>query len=849
VRERIQPACEIFLTPASALSSFLVIGIVLRFCLLCCILVASSVTAVAQSISAVSIEKPNIGNQDDAIGDWMRDRGYDPLFNGKDLTGWRNPYPHGESKVVDGEIHLKGDKKFFLVTEKKFSNFRVSVEIHLPEGPANSGVMFRCHVDEDGDNKVYGYQAECDGSDRKWSGGLYDESRRGWIWPSTQGRSEDRFLVHEAESKAAFAKPVIANSLNRNGWNRFEITCIDDLITIELNGVKTVRFRDATDASGFIAIQHHGEKGQTYRFRNLFIKELPQIPAEEHVSLVEQEPVAIKRISDKVVQLDFGKVAFGNIVMPVTSERENATVHFGEKLKRDRIDQSPPGTVRYGATPIRLGEQREAWVVPTPVDLRNIQQAGVTTSNPPAVLTPPQWQSVMPFRWVEIEGIGKDFPYESIRRRAAFSKTWNDDASAFECSDETLNRIWDLCKYSIKATTFAGVYVDGDRERIPYEADAYLNQLSHYTTDDDVKMAARTFDWLMENGTWPSEWAPHMVFMAHAEWMYSGDNDWLKHRYESLKAKTLIHRSGDDGLVRSSVQDQKKHDIVDWPQKERDGFVFKEINTVVNAFHIEALKRMAVMARAIGKGDEADAFDARVKLATASFQKALFDETAGIYRDGTGTDHSSIHANFFPLAFDLVPKDKIDGVLAWLKKKSMACSPYAAQYLMEALFQNELDDKALELITADGDRSWKHMLDSGTTISWEAWDLKYKPNQDWNHAWGAAPANLFPRFLLGVQPATPGWTTATIRPCPGKLTFAKGKVPTTKGPIEVEWSQGETFTLSLKLPQGMSARIDLPASAESSGVFVDRQSIAATRQGSRWVLNKELSGSVTLEVK
>ena len=49
--------------------------------------------------------------------------------------------------------------------------------------------------------------------------------------------------------------------------------------------------------------------------------------------------------------------------------------------------------------------------------------------------------------------------------------------------NDILNQVWDLCKYSIKATTFNGLYVDGDRERIPYEADAYLNQLSHYTTD------------------------------------------------------------------------------------------------------------------------------------------------------------------------------------------------------------------------------------------------------------------------------------------------------------------------------------------------------------------------------
>ena len=410
----------------------------------------------AEESSLASIAKPSMDVDGAAGFDAMVSRGYTPLFNARDLSGWRNPYPYGQAKVVDGEIHLLADKKFFLVTEKSYSDFRLSIEIHLPEGPANSGVMFRAHVDDDAPKKVYGYQAECDGSDRRWSGGFYDESRRGWIWPSTEGRSTDQFLEHAEESQQFFAEPHVRDALNRNGWNRYVVTCVKDVIRIEVNGVETVRFRDATDARGVVGIQHHGEKGQTYRFRNLFIKELPEIPAQRHVALTEQKPVSIKRINDQVTQIDFGKVAFGNIVMPVPSGRGTGSVHFGEKLKNGRIDQTPPGTIRYGMTPIRLGQQRGNWIIPTPVDTRNVQQAGLMNANPPAVLTPSQWQPVMPFRWVEIEGLDADFPFELIRRRAAYSATWNDEASAFECSDETLNRIWDLCKYSIKATTFCG---------------------------------------------------------------------------------------------------------------------------------------------------------------------------------------------------------------------------------------------------------------------------------------------------------------------------------------------------------------------------------------------------------
>ena len=804
----------------------------------------------AQEAIPESILKPNAGSDGQLAFEAMISRGYKPLFNGKDLSGWRNPYSHGEAKVVDGEIHLLADMKFFLVTEKEYGDFRLSVEIHLPEGKANSGVMFRCHVDENADRKkVFGYQAECDGSDRRWSGGLYDEARRGWVWPSTKGRSRDEFLAHEQESKAFFAQPQVRDALNRNGWNHYEITCVKDNLTITLNGVQTVKLRDATDAKGFIGIQHHGEKGQTYRFRNLFIKELPEVPAEEHVEVIEQDPVSIKQIDDNVTLIDFGKVAFGNIVMPVPSGRGTASVHFGERLNDDRIDRQPPGTVRYGSTAIRRGGQRGHWIVPAPVDARNIEQAGLIYANPPAVLTPPGWRSVMPFRWVEIEGLGKDFPYDRIRRRAAFSKTWDDSAAAFECSDPMLNRIWDLCKYSIKATTFAGVYVDGDRERIPYEADAYLNQLSHYTTDDDVTMAARTFDWLMENGTWPTEWAPHMVFMAYDEWMYRGDNDWLKYRYESLKTKTLLNRVGEDGLVRSGPEDQSRHDIVDWPKGERDGFKFTEFNTVVNAFYLEALRQMSVMADAVGKTDDAKAFRKQRSGAIKAFHHRLFDAEKGLFVDGAGTNHSSMHANFFPLAFGLVPDDKLAGVLKWLEQQDMRCSPYAAQYFMEALFENGKDTHAMQLMLADGDRSWKHMLDSGTTISWEAWDLKYKPNQDWNHAWGAAPANLLPRFVLGVRPAKPGWQLATIRPMTSGLKSAKGKVPTPRGSVQVGWTNESTFKLSLTLPEGMTANIDLPAGDATNGVFVDGNAVEATKVGNRWIVKDSISGSVQVEVK
>lgn len=196
--------------------------------------------------------------------------GFTELFNGKDLSGWENPYAWGKAEVKDGEIHLTTDKsKFFLVTEKKYKDFIFECEIKMPEGKSNSGLMFRCHKQK---NKVFGYQAECDPSDRRWSGGLYDEGRRKWLNPSRdtkpkEGSGYEKNLSGEWDEKKLGA-------LKRNDWNKYRIECKGSEIKITLNGILTTHIIDTTDAEGFLGIQHHGEKGKVYKFRNIRVKEL-----------------------------------------------------------------------------------------------------------------------------------------------------------------------------------------------------------------------------------------------------------------------------------------------------------------------------------------------------------------------------------------------------------------------------------------------------------------------------------------------------------------------------------------------------------------------------------------------
>lgn len=770
--------------------------------------------------------------------------GYEPLFDGKSLDGWHNPYEHGEARVVDEEIHLTADKKFFLVTEGEYSDFRLVAEIHLPEGPANSGIMFRCHAKP---NRVFGYQAECDGSDRRWSGGLYDEGRRGWVWPSKSGRSEAEFLSYEESSQEFFRQPEVRDALRRDSWNRFEIMCRGERIQVWVNGVLVTDLRDKLDSRGPIAIQHHGEKGQTYRFRNLFIKELPVVPARETVQIVEQPPESIEQLEDGTVLVDFGRVAFGNLELtPPAGSESSLTVRFGESLIDGRVNREPPGTVRFSEVVIQA-TPGEATIAAPPADQRNTDQLVPSQSYATAVLTPADWGVVTPFRWVEIVGMPNAESPTAVVRRAAMPIEWDADAAAFECSDERLNRLWELCRYSIKATAFAGVYVDGDRERIPYEADAYINQLSHLYVENGVELGRKSFDWLIEHPTWPTEWASHMVLMAHADWRHTGDSEWLAPRYEILKTKLLAERLGESGLIESSPEHIRRGDIVDWPKKERDGFVLTPCNSVVNAFHAASVERMAELAEAVGKPDEAHAYSDYATAFRERYNAAFFDRERGVYVDGIGTDHASSHANFFPLAFGLVPEEYDESIVGWLADRGMSCSVYAAQYLLEALYENGAGERATALMVAPGKRSWRHMLDSDATITWEAWDVSYKPNLDWNHAWGAAPGNLLPRYVLGIQPRGAGWTSASIRPATGGLSHAKGRTPTPFGPIEVQWTDGEKFRMIVDAPSEVPLHVAVPARA-GDVVQLDGVQITATRDKANWIINDELRGRHTIEV-
>lgn len=185
----------------------------------------------------------------------VAEEGFVSLFNGKDLTGWEGK--PGLWRVRDGM--LVGDSpgirhNTFLATTRTYEDFVLKLSFRLVNGVGNSGVQFRSRRVPDSE-EVSGYQADIG---QQYWGSLYDESRR------------RRILV---DARKAGVDAVV----NEKGWNDLVIRCRGNQVTIELNGLKTVDYREPDPEiarSGIIAFQVHSGGPMEIQFRNIRIKEL-----------------------------------------------------------------------------------------------------------------------------------------------------------------------------------------------------------------------------------------------------------------------------------------------------------------------------------------------------------------------------------------------------------------------------------------------------------------------------------------------------------------------------------------------------------------------------------------------
>jgi len=195
---------------------------------------------------------------------------WENLFNGKDLKGFKQLNGKAKYTVQNGEIvgtTVLNEPNSFLATEKEYGDFILEVDFKVNDD-MNSGIQFRserkdaddtCKVtDKRTPERVHGYQVEIDPSSRGWSGGIYDEARRGWLYSMENN-------------------PAAKNAFKNNQWNHYRVECIGNSIRTWVNGVACAHLIDDMTPKGFIALQVHAindakKVGEEIRWKNVRIQ-------------------------------------------------------------------------------------------------------------------------------------------------------------------------------------------------------------------------------------------------------------------------------------------------------------------------------------------------------------------------------------------------------------------------------------------------------------------------------------------------------------------------------------------------------------------------------------------------
>src|SRR5690554_2198593 len=205
--------------------------------------------------------------------------GWQNLIN-ENMEGWTRVAGAAEFTNEDGVIigtAVANTPNTFLITDQEYTDFILELEIKVDHESSNSGVMVRGQYDpqgKEGKGRVYGYQVELDPKERAWSAGIYDEARRGWLYP----------LTLNPEARTAYKS---------NEFNAYRIEVIGNEIKTWLNGQEVAYLVDDTDAKGMIGLQVHGisnpeDAGHKTYFRNIRIKteNLDPLPFKEGIFVV-----------------------------------------------------------------------------------------------------------------------------------------------------------------------------------------------------------------------------------------------------------------------------------------------------------------------------------------------------------------------------------------------------------------------------------------------------------------------------------------------------------------------------------------------------------------------------------
>jgi len=371
-------------------------------------------------------------------------------------------------------------------------------------------------------------------------------------------------------------------------------------------------------------------------------------------------------------------------------------------------------------------------------------------------------------------------------------------SGSFRCSDEEINKIWEVGAYTMDLTT-REFFMDGiKRDRWTWSGDAIQSYLMNYYLRFDTECVKRTIRQL--RGKDPVTAHVNTIMDYTFYWFksvldyyqYTGDADFVREMWPRMV--TLMDyvqsRTNSEGMAEGQSDDWIFVDWVDFPMHKRGTLCFEQI------LFCKALETMALCADVLGiKTNYRSQSEELLHKINLTFWS---DEEKAYYHaieDGVMNRQITKFPNMFAIIYGMAHEEQRQEIMQRVMlnpKVDPITTPYMRFYELEALCIDGLQTQVLQEIRD----YWGGMLREGATSFWE----KYVPTEkgvqhlamygrpygkSLCHAWGASPVYLLGKYYLGVQPTKPGYEEYEVRPALGDLEWMEGDVPTPQGMIHV----------------------------------------------------------------
>ena len=483
-------------------------------------------------------------------------------------------------------------------------------------------------------------------------------------------------------------------------------------------------------------------------------------PSSYHLEREERRPLSSERISDCGLLYDFGCETFG--YLKVIGLRGTLLVYYGES-REEALDTSHCETL----------------------DILSSSSATPLSSKA--------------FRYVYVEQTD-GASYDDLLMDYEYASQRADRSGTFRCSDDLLNRIWQVSAYTLDLTT-REFFMDGiKRDRWTWSGDAIQSYLMNYYLRFDTECVKRTIRQL--RGKDPVTAHVNTIMDYTFYWFksvldyyqYTGDTDFVREMWPRMVTLMdyVLSRTNSEGMAEGQPDDWIFVDWVDFPMHKRGILCFEQI------LFCKALETMALCAKVLGINKstyrvKAEELRNKVKQTFWSYEDKAYLHAI---EDGVMNRQITKFPNMFAIIYGYAYEEQRQEIMKSVMLNpniDPITTPYMRFYELETLCIDGLHTQVLQEMR----NYWGGMLREGATSFWE----KYVPTETGTqhlamygrpygkslcHAWGASPVYLLGKYYLGVKPTKPGYEEYEVRPALGDLQWMKGDVPTPHGMIHVE---------------------------------------------------------------